>query len=58
MKKVKMLCLLLVGIFLLGGCGSGSGAEIKIGALKGPTTIGLLRLMEKAEDQEIGRTEN
>ena len=54
--KVKMLCLLLVGIFLLGGCGNSSGAEIKIGALKGPTTIGLLRLMEKAEDQETQNT--
>lgn len=59
LRKTKVLCLLLAGILLLGGCGGSSGsktADFKVGALKGPTTIGLLRLMEKAENNETENT--
>ena len=61
MKKQKrgyvkrLAAILLAGGFLLAGCAKEKGAEIKIGALKGPTTIGLLHLMEEAE---AGQTEN
>ncbi len=37
------------------GCGKKTGSEIRIGAMKGPTTIGLLHLMEEAKE---GNTEN
>lgn len=39
----------------LGGCQKSAGTQIRIGALKGPTTIGLLHLMEEAE---AGKTED
>lgn len=41
--------LLLVLCLLLAGCGGKQTAQVRIGALKGPTTIGLLRLMEQSE---------
>ena len=44
-----VLLLLLAGCIALGGCRKSADAQIRIGALKGPTTIGLLRLMEEAE---------
>lgn len=58
-RKTKVLCLLLAGILLFGGCGGKNGsktADFNVGALKGPTTIGLLRLMEKAENNETENT--
>ena len=58
-RNTKVFCLLLAGILLLGGCGGKNGsktADFKVGALKGPTTIGLLRLMEKAENNETENT--
>ncbi len=46
---------LLVLCLTVAGCGKKTGTQVRIGALKGPTTIGLLRLMEEAEAKE---TEN
>lgn len=46
---------LLVLCLSVAGCGKKTGTQVRIGALKGPTTIGLLRLMEEAEAKE---TEN
>lgn len=45
----------LVLCLLLAGCGGGQTAQVRIGALKGPTTIGLLRLMEQAEAGETAQ---
>ncbi|MCH5274758.1 MAG: ABC transporter substrate-binding protein [Lachnospiraceae bacterium] len=56
LRKLQVLCLLLAGILLLGGCGSSKTADFRVGALKGPTTIGLLQLMEKAENNETENT--
>lgn len=46
---------LLVLCLTVAGCGKKTGTQVRIGALKGPTTIGLLRLMEESEAKE---TEN
>lgn len=56
-NRKTVLCVLIqlfACVFLLAGCNRVKEAskEIRIGAMKGPTTIGLLQLMEKAEKQE------
>lgn len=51
----SLAAMLAAGCLLFTGCGKQESTEIRIGALKGPTTIGLLHLMEEAE---AGRTEN
>lgn len=43
------LLFLLAGCIALGGCKKSADTQIRIGALKGPTTIGLLQMMEDAE---------
>lgn len=51
--NVKIICVaiaLIMGGLAAAGCGKENGAQIKIGAMKGPTTIGLLQLMEEAEN--------
>ena len=51
-KKAGMISkflLVLLSVLLVSGCGKKDSTEIRVGALKGPTTIGLLRLMEEAE---------
>lgn len=55
---IKLLagCLFMAGCLIAAGCGKKAGADIRVGALKGPTTIGLLRLMEKAEAEETANT--
>lgn len=55
MKKAGVLFLALALCVSICGCGAKESAEIKIGAMKGPTTIGLLQLMEEAE---AGNTQN
>lgn len=58
MKKKSHFSLLiaiimLFTILLAGGCGKKEqGAEIRVGTLKGPTTIGMLSLMEKSANDE------
>lgn len=52
-KKIKVIILIFVMIFITVGC-SDSGTDldsvrINIGSLKGPTTMGLLNLMEQCE---------
>ena len=51
----SVLLVLLACGMALGGCKKSAGAQIRIGALKGPTTIGLLHLMEEAE---AGKTDD
>jgi len=46
-----MTCLLLVGC---GGHDSEEKATVRIGALKGPTSMGLLFMMEKSENNQTG----
>lgn len=50
-----VLLVLLAGCMAFGGCKKQAGAQVRIGALKGPTTIGLLHLMEEAE---AGKTDD
>ncbi len=55
-KLVTLVTVCLMLSMMLCGCGKKEeGAQIRVGALKGPTTIGLLSLMEEAE---AGNTEN
>lgn len=49
------MLILLAGCMALGGCQKSAGTQVRIGALKGPTTIGLLHLMEEAE---AGKTDD
>ncbi|MDE6129871.1 MAG: ABC transporter substrate-binding protein, partial [Lachnospiraceae bacterium] len=50
-----LLLVLLSAGMAFGGCKKSAGAQVRIGALKGPTTIGLLHLMEEAE---AGKTDD
>lgn len=52
---LKKIFILSACCIFLAGCGKKEGPEIRVGAMKGPTTIGLLHLMEEAKE---GRTEN
>lgn len=54
-KKLSAIVLALVIFVNICGCGKVQGTDIKIGAMKGPTTIGLLQLMEEAK---AGNTDN
>ena len=45
--SVLLSCMMLCG--LLGGCGSSEPVTMRVGAMKGPTCMGLLFLMEQAE---------
>ena len=58
MKKtgIRMLAVLLaLTAFVFTGCGNKVKEGIQVGAMKGPTTIGLLSLMKEAEE---GNTKN
>ena len=62
MKKIKRglltlaVMVVMLAALVLSGCGKKEeSAEIRVGALKGPTTIGLLHLMDEAEK---GNTQN
>ncbi len=46
------VCVMLVCGFLLCGCGSRDPGTVRIGSLKGPTSLGLLFMMDKAEKGE------
>lgn len=54
-RHVTVLCLgflLLFGGMLCTGCGRRESANVRVGSLKGPTSIGILFLMERAEKGE------
>ena len=55
-KTIMILVLAMILIMSFGGCGKEQGTDIRIGAMKGPTTIGLLSLMEEAENGQTGNT--
>lgn len=46
------LCLLLIGS-VFSGCGKQETTNVRVGALKGPTSMGILFLMEKSEKGEL-----
>jgi len=46
------LCMLLLGALLLGGCGKQEPVNIRVGSLKGPTSMGILFMMEKAGQEQ------
>ena len=60
MKKLKrwisvlLSCMMFCGMFT--GCGSSEAATMRVGAMKGPTSMGLLFLMEQAEAGECEDT--
>ena len=56
-KNIQKLCNLLCALFIccgLCGCGRQSAETVRIGSLKGPTSLGILFLMEEAKQ---GRTD-
>lgn len=55
-KTIMILVLAMILIMSFGGCGKEQGTDIRIGAMKGPTTIGLLSLMEESENGQTGNT--
>jgi len=48
------LCAVLVCIFTAAGCGRQEPVNIRVGSLKGPTSMGILFLMDKAEQGQTG----
>ncbi len=55
-KAVGMLMLALTLVLNFAGCGKAKETDIRVGAMKGPTTIGLLQLIEEAETGEMANT--
>ncbi len=51
-RLFRCLCLMLTGMLLLGGCGKRTEGEVRVGSLKGPTSLGLLFLMDSAKKGE------
>ena len=53
-RCIPALCLvfLMMCVMLCAGCGEREAASVRVGSLKGPTSIGILVLMEKAEKGE------
>lgn len=49
---ISGICMVLLCTMFFGGCGKQEPVNIRIGSLKGPTSMGLLFLMEKAEQGE------
>ena len=56
MKKLISILAALVLVFALASCGTEKTAEFTIAALKGPTAMGLVNLMEGAEKGEYSNT--
>ncbi len=54
-KRVALCCLLLCSM-LFGGCASKEPVNIRVGSLKGPTSMGILFLMDKADKGETKDT--
>ncbi len=54
-RAVWGLCMVLWVAALFGGCGKQEQVKIRVGSLKGPTSMGILSLMEESEQ---GRTES
>lgn len=54
MKRIFIIYLLisLLGLAFLLGCGKREPEKVRIGALKGPTTMGLLHFLEEQEEKE------
>ncbi len=46
------ICLALLCSVVFGGCGRQESVNVRIGSLKGPTSMGILYLMEKAEQEQ------
>ena len=49
MKKKLFPVIILMIAMLIAGCGKEQSVGVRVGSLKGPTSIGLLNLMDKAE---------
>lgn len=48
-----LIAIMLLSVLLLGGCGRAAEPEsVRIGSLKGPTSLGILDLMDRAEKGE------
>lgn len=51
-RIITILLSVLIAVCTLGGCGSRETAQIRVGSLKGPTSMGILSLMERAKAGE------
>ena len=55
--KRYILASLIVGLLILSGCRQSEQEKVHIGALKGPTTMGLLHFLEEQENRDDSRYE-
>lgn len=55
-RRKRLAALILLCSLLLGGCGNKEMVTIRVGSLKGPTSMGILFLMEQAEKGETDVT--
>ena len=59
-KKIMRIAALVLSLVLIcglfAGCGKKEPVNVKVGSLKGPTSMGILFLMEKAEKEETDDT--
>lgn len=46
-RFLAMLCLFTIGVWAWSGCGSRESVDIRVGSLKGPTSMGILFMMEE-----------
>ena len=51
-KLTVLVMMIVIGMFAVACKKEESGASIRVGSLKGPTSIGLVELMERAENKE------
>lgn len=55
-KCLALVTSLVLVLGMLTGCGSGDAVNIRVGSLKGPTSMGILFLMDKAQKGETADT--
>ena len=60
MKKVKGMLLTILCVFIFSGCSKGDvqKIDINIGALKGPTSMGMIKIMEDGSNGEASNNYN
>lgn len=52
-SSISIILVLIMSVAMIAGCGAQtSGGKIRVGSLKGPTTIGLCKLMEDNKDDD------
>ena len=60
MKKIKGMLLTILCVFIFSGCSKSNvqKIDINIGALKGPTSMGMIKIMEDGSNGEASNNYN